>query len=526
MSRKRIHLWQPNINGIKISNIDQLIDIINREYPCLKRYPIFPTLLSQAKSHLELFNRLCKVPFLTRGELTKFSRELGVKRSLVSVFVTKAGRPRLYFYIERCVPKTQIALKLQKLHFRNRAINSLNELKKRLCSYYLHDDSTNNEMYEKQLSQCEKYFTALTELIDGGCYKVVAQTVGTNQSRIIWWSRGQRPAFLMLASLIPIANLRPDNKWLPLTMIGNFHPTNFIQVPEHVKNWVQISEVVKKLRSLDNKNKALWMDRFGSIDKESAFGYILGIMVSDASKHKDSSSSIRIGLGLSKSYNWSEKVGQATCYYLNILGLKAKRGKDIDSNYNDKRRHFWYSERSPLLKWMQRSCLGLSSNENTTYHAIKAEWLLNAPQHVKIKFLQGLNDGDGWASVKCQVLANACEPNTSLIKSILKTLNINSYIAPDRILIKEQDSVIKAVNLPFFLHATEKQNLAEKLARMIQTHQKTKPKINKINIQILINKYFREGYSTGKISEKIFDETGMSFTPTQIQYYIKRMNNS
>lgn len=152
----------------------------------------------------------------------------------------------------------------------------------------------------------------------------------------------------------------------------------------------------------------------------------------------------------------SGRVGNATCHYLGRLGVRAKRGKDASSNKGDKSRYFWYSERSPLIKWINRACLGLNPRHNTTNQAIMANWLLDAPRSIQIKFLQGLNDGDGYASVKAKALGNACAPNALLKKKILKCLGIYSKAYPEKQVIVRNSSIIKATNLPFFLHAIER----------------------------------------------------------------------
>ncbi len=53
---------------------------------------------------------------------------------------------------------------------------------------------------------------------------------------------------------------------------------------------------------------------------------------------------------------------------------------------------------------------------HTIYDAIKAEWILTAPDEFRLKFLQGLNDRDGFATVKVQRMGNACGPNVPFVK--------------------------------------------------------------------------------------------------------------
>ncbi len=512
-------MWKPEIDGKAVSDINQLASIIDREYACLKKYKIFNQLLSHAKCHLMLYQKLCKRQSLEKGEISRLARELHVKRLLVSAFITKAGRPRLYFYIQRCISKTKISTILRNLLRQTNGISSLSRLKERLETYFFIDALIESRTYSRHIIRCKKYFAALRELQEGGCYKAVSKTVKVEYSRVIWWLRGQKPYLVELASRIPKKVPKKGYRWLPTKMAINSQPLKLIEVPKQVIKWSQISAVIKKLRPLKPTDKALKI--FGSICPESAFSYILGIMVSDASKHKDSKSSIRIALGLSKNYSWSKRVGNATCHYLGRLGIRAKRGKDTSSNKGDKSRYFWYSERSPLIKWINQACLGLNPKHNTTNQAIMANWLLDAPRSIQIKFLQGLNDGDGYASVKAKALGNACPPNTLLVKKILKGLDIDSKAYPDKLLIKRNQSIIKATNLPFFLHATERQNNAEKIVKMIKVRKKTGNTFDAL-VQQKIKKWSKNGLSSGAISERFFDETGKSFSITQIRYYVNK----
>ena len=76
---------------------------------------------------------------------------------------------------------------------------------------------------------------------------------------------------------------------------------------------------------------------------------------------------------------------------------------------------------------------------------------MTAPRRIRIKFVQGLNDGDGWASVKDQTIGNACEPNIAFVKQLFLTFNIESTDDGRRVRIHKQDSLIRAAQLPFFL---------------------------------------------------------------------------
>jgi hypothetical protein len=186
--------------------------------------------------------------------------------------------------------------------------------------------------------------------------------------------------------------------------------------------------------------------KYGPISQEDAFAYLLGNLVSDAGKITPHHTSTRLELNLTKNYDWSQHLGDAVCYYLGLIGIYAEYK-------NDKRKRRWRSQNSPLLTWIKHVCLGLSPQQLTTYTPITTPWLLTAPKHIRIKFIQGLNDGDGHVLVGYQQLGNASEKNSAFLKKLLLTLQIKSWINIRRVLIEGKNSILKAVELPFFLHA-------------------------------------------------------------------------
>jgi len=154
-------------------------------------------------------------------------------------------------------------------------------------------------------------------------------------------------------------------------------------------------------------------------------------------------------LTLSKKYGWSKRVDEAVCYYLGKLGIKANQFKDVPKGPKAPNGMYrWRAGKSPFLLWMVRSCLGLQSHECTTNDAIKTDWILTAPEEIRIKFLQGLNDGDGFAIVKVQRMGNACGQNIPFVKKLLKTFNIESGKDGISILIRRQKSISRQQSFP------------------------------------------------------------------------------
>ena len=258
-----------------------------------------------------------------------------------------------------------------------------------------------------------------------------------------------------------------------------------------------------------------WQQQFGPIPQEEAYAYLLGNLVSDAGKITPHYTSTRLELNLSLKYDWSQQMGDAVCYYLGLLGIFAEYK-------TSKSRHRWRSQNSPLLTWIKHICLGLTPQQLTTYTPINAPWLLTAPKHIRIKFLQGLNDGDGYANTKYQKLGNACEVNSPFLIEFLLSLGINSRFLLNRVIIEQQASVIYAADLPFFLHATGRQEKANKLSRMMAARAQHAGAPMHWKAEYFIEKLAKEGKSPGEIVEFIFDELGICYYPGRIRKIMKQ----
>jgi len=518
--QSQIRIWQPQIGGTPITSKTQLHHIINREYPGLKRNPSLPKLLKDAEHHLTLHHKLRGKTRLQRGDLTRLARQTGLPRQKITAWIY-GRKPRLYHLIEHSISRTEAQAKLAEIHHQNNGLHSTSDVKHRLNTYYLTPLHEKSPKHKHRLTQCDKYFEALNRLKDGGCYLDIARELAIHHSQVIHWLNGRRPDLVELARRIPREPPAQGNKWLPLSLDKAFCPKDFIQVPTRITDHKQINEVLAQLKPLNNNDMKQWKELFGPLTKEDAFYYLLGLIVSDFEKNKPRTSSTELTLNLSKRYPWSRQLGEAACYYLGKLGIHASKAKDRDSSAGPETCHSWRSQKSPLITWIIRTCLGLQEHEHTTYDAIKADWILNAPRDVRRAFLQGLNDGDGWASVKDQCIGNACEPNIQFVKALLSTFGIEATDDKQRVRIRSQDGIIRAAEIPFFRHATERQRNAEKIAEMMRVRQGQEPGLTSPELVNAMVEMRKKGLSYGEIAEYIYDRFGVSFDHSVVAQRIK-----
>jgi hypothetical protein len=309
-----------------------------------------------------------------------------------------------------------------------------------------------------------------------------------------------------------------DCKWLPLKMKSKHEPHKFIEVPVSIINWNQIRSVLDQIRSLKNRQMIEWHSIFGNVSKEEAFGYVLGMLVSDSGKELGRLTSTSLRLKLSSRYKWSKRVGSALCYYLGKFGIKASEtGEENGSNTVIQ----WRSENSPLISWMMYTCLGLARTEQTSINPIKADWMLKAPHIIRLRFLQGINDGDGCACVKSQEITVCSSANISFIMNLLATFEIETYSSPRKgVSIKKQKGIIRAAKLPFFLHATERQSKAETLLEMMQERKNQRYKPLDDRVIDFMRKLRADGMSDGSIAEGVFNKYKISKSRSSIRNYL------
>ncbi|MFX1577363.1 MAG: hypothetical protein ACFFCF_09315 [Promethearchaeota archaeon] len=526
MSKKRINIWFPKIGKRTISSKESLHKIIETDYPGIKRNPRFLKLIADAENHLILIKKIGDSFKLKRGDISRLARELNFSIQTTYSFLKCQGRPRLYHLIDLCISKTKAQIRLTEIENENCGVSSTKEVLRRISNFYLNEDLGSSLNARNHLLQVDKYFLALKLLASGGHFSEVASRVGASRLQVKrWFSSEGKPFFIHLASQIPKEPPWIGNKWLPtyIDPYGVHSPSNFIQVPQTLNSWEQIEQVLCQLTERNDQKMREWQTQFGKISKGNAFAYVLGMIVSDAAKNSTRSySSTSFELTLTKAKYWSEKVGEATCYYLGKLGIKANLGTPVFSKLGHEQHH-WYGSRTPFLRWILRSVLGIESVNCTTYQPIRCEWIQKAPFEIRHKFLQALNDGDGFASVTGQIIGNACIPNISFLIRLLNTLNIESSPRSDRkqVVIRKAESIIQAARLPFFLHATSRQINAEKLAKMLRKrrHQSRGLYHEDVVIEILTLK--RKGHSFGDIAEKVFDKYGFSFSRSSIDHIIR-----
>jgi hypothetical protein len=181
-------------------------------------------------------------------------------------------------------------------------------------------------------------------------------------------------------------------------------------------------------------------------------GYLLGIMVGDASKRKPSSlRKMFIELQLTKRHPDNVRLGEFVGLCANAGGVRFNRIADrfVGPRVPYGRFH-WKSENSEFIYWLFTRCLGLGLGELTTWNPVNLEWILRSPRYFRIWFLQGLADSDGYVHLENREVHVIVSPNAELMAKVLTSLGIRYSRAISKGLDILRISIDNAWRLPIF----------------------------------------------------------------------------
>ena len=281
--------------------------------------------------------------------------------------------------------------------------------------------------------------------------------------------------------------------------------------PDHVHGYDDICSVLRQIQPMENcLYGAQDFELAGLVDSERrvlAFGYFLGVMVGDMSKHAiylRTPRTMTALLQLSKRYESNLRFGNFVTYCAGMLGIPMKRIKDYlrpaGAPYDAYR---WESRQSRLVMWMFEKCLGLREGETTTDDPIRADWLTRTPHQFQTWFLQGFADSDGYVDLNKHEIGIVVDPNEMLIGTILANLGVRFRPA----VIKNQATVLMTVRegfgVPVFSpHArTHKFELAKQLVEAKRFHGPW-PKWLRLEVDNLLDHH----EPSGKIVRTILNE--------------------
>ncbi|MGY5860638.1 MAG: hypothetical protein RTU63_14810 [Candidatus Thorarchaeota archaeon] len=522
-----VNMWVPEIDGDPIETYDHLLETVESRSPGFFERADAPKLLKSAQLHINLYQEYHEREFLKQGEVAELSRELEKSPTTLKRYLREGVMPKMYYWLNM-VPSDERERKLEVLIPRLNGVTTNEEYDRRFNSLYFHEEMSTTQDHEQYDEFARKFLTFIDEYQDSGLLSDIAKRLGIGKSTIgAWFDGTQLPTRIAYASLIPQEEPSPGFKWLPMKLnnITNL-PEEFIQVPLEIDSSQDILDVLDQLSPLDTKAMKTYEKDLGDMSQENAFMYLLGIMVSDGAFKCDVDYSAAANLFVSKKYPWGEILGSGFCYTLGKIGLSAKRSADnekIKENGKLVVCRVYDSTASPLLMWMKMALLGIKDSENKKNVPIKADWILNVPYDWRVAFIQGLADGDGYASIPRFDTAITTTTNKEFFVELLASVGIKSTNADHRAKIAKYDEILKARELPLFRYAIGRQKILADMCRIIELRPGRRYRVPEKEKQ-LVQELYDSGLSAGQITERLWYDYGMARPTSTIERLISLEN--
>ncbi|MFW9817954.1 MAG: LAGLIDADG family homing endonuclease, partial [Candidatus Thorarchaeota archaeon] len=519
----KLKLWIPQVNGERVESVEQLEKLVRERYPGLMKHKDYPKYLRQAKLHFELMQRF-QGEELKRGDIARIAKETGYFPTTIKRWVIEGAKPRVYHYLNRN-PLENRTERVAKLLSSLNGVTDIETLEQRLRTVFLYEVWRNSKHHAKRFRRARIFFEFLEEYSKGGILKSIAKRLRIGKSTVSeWFSGSQLPFYVRLAVTVPENSPKSGKKWLPLRLNSRTNlPEQFIQVPEAVTSDDDLLSVLQQLQSLRTREMREFEEKYGKQSKALAFMYLLGLIVSDGGFDSDSDLSARVVLYASKKYRWNLRLGRAFLYSMGKVGLNVERRADSTKIRDGKTTVFsvWGSQASPLLRWMKEVLFGLGPSLRKKESPIHADWMLNLSHDYRVAFLQGLADGDGYASIRSFNAGIATLTNHTFLNKLLNTFNIFPTIEKTKVRINRYNDIVKASELTLFKHATERQKQLEELAKLIDSLDSNYGRVPKDEIEIIMEMH-NQGMSCGEITESLWINHGLARSRRSVEGIVKR----
>jgi hypothetical protein len=523
----RLQMWKPEVNGVRIRSVEQLEELVRARFPSLMKRKDYQRFIRQAALHLELVEHFQNKE-LKRGDIARIVKETGESPTTIKRWVIEGTKPRIYHYLTRN-PLDDREERVAKILSSLQGVINMERLERRLRTLFFFEGLERSKSHTGNLERARLFFDFLEEYTKGGILKSVAKRMKIGKGTVSDWLSGSAlPTYVRLAVAVPAEPPEPGKKWLPLRLNTRTNlPERFIQVPEVVNSEEDLLSVLRQLQSLHTNEMTEFEKRYGKESVRLSFMYLLGLGLSDGQFDSDSDLSARVVLFASKKYKWRVRLGRAFSLAMGKVGLIVERRADSTKIRNGKviECNVWASQASPFLQWVKTVLFGLRHSLMKKQSPIDAEWILKMPKEYRVAFLQGLADGDGYASIKAFRVGIASKPNGEFIKRLLSTFNIFAKLEKTKVVIKKHEDIIKANNIPLFRHATSRKRNHYELCSIIGLLDKSHGKVPEREIKIIMELH-RRGFSCGEITERLWFDHGLARSRGSVEGIVRRRTKS
>lgn len=296
----------------------------------------------------------------------------------------------------------------------------------------------------------------------------IASQAEVHRSTVAEWRNGTDQPYLVSVAKAMLSLERKDGwKALPLHLdSGGNEQDKWILVPTLIQSDSDFDAILQQITPTPDaqaRAESLGLTLTPQL-RLGLFAYLVGICVGDAGKTSSSEqrfASMSIDLQFTMKHESNQNLGELVCLAANLIGIKMDRISDkhptgytrISKNPTDAYR--WSSERSPLIAWIVRHCLGLERGKTTSHEPVRMDWIFKMSEEFRKRFIQGVADSDG--TVRPYVVEITSTPNTELVTSILHSLGLASAYSrkENEVLLRSVVKNLEASRLPIFNEFTK-----------------------------------------------------------------------
>ena len=190
---RAVRMCMPEVRGVKIESMEQLHEIIGRDFPGVKEHRDYEMFMVQANLHMETIEEFGSRETVASGKIREFMKEIGVAEATGRAWIVKGAKPRIYTLLDEAMSKSKGEAIVTQIRENLNGVDSIAEVDRRLSHPY-HESHTKTVLgYPLKREYAEKYFQFLDEMAEGGTIRDVSWRVGINPSAAHDYLKGRIP---------------------------------------------------------------------------------------------------------------------------------------------------------------------------------------------------------------------------------------------------------------------------------------------------------------------------------------------
>ena len=190
---RAVRMSMPEVRGVKIESMEQLHEIIGRDFPGVKEHRDHEMFMMQAGLHMETIEGFGSRETVASGKIREFTKEIGVAEATGRAWIVKGAKPRIYTLLDEAMSKSEGEAIVAQTRENLNGVDSIAEVDWRLSHPYHESHTKTTLSYPRERELAEKYFQFLDEMAEGGAIGDVSWRVGIRQPTAHRYLKGRIP---------------------------------------------------------------------------------------------------------------------------------------------------------------------------------------------------------------------------------------------------------------------------------------------------------------------------------------------